>query len=121
MKQKQKNELKKKAEIKLEKIRSVESNFNEKKKKQEQKMRKKLETIAKRIAILKQEKEAAQLDTARKAQEKMKKLQEIRTQIKLVRLFFLSYLCSLNFFFIIQNELSFCEDQKNKLDSRCIF
>ena len=61
-------------------------------------MRKKLEIIAKRIAVLKQEKEAAQLEIARKAQEKAKKLSEIRTQIKLVRL--LSMFIKIWFFFI---------------------
>ena len=76
--------MKKKAEFKMEKIKSVETIFNEKKKKQKEKLNKKLEAISKRIAILTKEKENAQLEMARKAKEKAKKLQDLRINMKLV-------------------------------------
>ena len=68
----------------MEKIKSVETIFNEKKKKQKEKLNKKLEAISKRIAILTKEKENAQLEMARKAKENAIKLQDLRIIMKLV-------------------------------------
>ena len=76
--------MKKKAETKLEMIKAIETQYNQKKKQAEEKLAKKMQAIAKRIAIINQEKEKAQQEIAEKTKIKIRKHQNLKQQLKLV-------------------------------------
>ncbi len=73
-----------KAEEKLAKIKALESQHDEKKKKEKQKLEKKIQIIENRIESLNIEKEVAQLEMAEKTKQRIETFQKTRHQIKLV-------------------------------------